>query len=197
MIIFVRISLNRNTRNIVLRSLVTMQDLVPGTRVTMSWVPSALMTAEFCTKIYMNAPDICNTSRWRNGHPLLKIPSLIKHFWFVKCEDSQIKYRDLPILDVRDDFMETVHANPIRDEDSHIIIFDENDNKLAESFPVNQDVVNNIIGEDDMNQDKPMSVDDFISIVLDSEESFEEDDHLTFLSMCELVILLCVYFTVF
>ena len=178
--------LNRNTRNIVLRSLVTMQDLVPGTRVTMSWVPSALMTSEFCTKIYMNAPDICNSSRWRHGHPLLKIPSLIKHFWFVKCEDNKIKYRDLPVLDVKDDFMDTVEANPIRDEDSHIIIFDENDNKLEETFPVNQDVVNNITGEDDDNQDKPMSVDDFISIVLDSEESFKQDDHLTFLSMCEL-----------
>ena len=178
--------LNRNTRNIVLRSLVTIQDMVPDTKVTMSWIPSALMTAEYCTKIYMNAPDICNNPRWRHGHPMLKSPHLIKHFWFVKCENEIIMYRDLPVLDVKDDFKATVEANPIKDEDSHIIIFDKNDNKLEETFPVDQEVINNITGEADSNRDKAISIDDFISIVLDSEETFDPTDHMTFLSMCEL-----------
>ena len=43
------------------------------------------MTSEFCTKIYLNSPEISNS------HLLMSL-ELIKHFWFVKSMDNVIKH---------------------------------------------------------------------------------------------------------
>ena len=178
--------LNRNVRNTVLRCLVTLQDLVPDTQLTMAWVSSELMTSEYVTKIYPDAPDIVNSSRWRHGHPLLKNPAAMKHFWFIQSNGKIIKYRDLPVLDVKDNFLETVAANPIKDSDSHMIIFDTDDNKLDEFFPEDKEMVNNIMEEDYKVKDHRMTVDEFINIVMEDEEIFDEKNHATFLADVEI-----------
>ena len=178
--------LNRNVRNTVLRCLVTLQDLVPNTQLTMAWCSSELMTSEFVTKIYPDAPDIVNSSRWRHGHPLLKAPQAMKHFWFLQSNGRIIKYRDLPVLDVRDNFLETVAANPIKDSDSHVIIFDTDDNKLDEFFPEDKEMVNNIMEESFKAKDHKMSVDEFINVIMNDEEIFDEKNHATFLADVEI-----------
>ena len=166
-------TLLRNIRNQCLRSLITIHKLIKNTTIKFAWLPSRFLTSEYASKIYLNAPSIVNTARWRAGHSILLQPEIASHFWYLFSDGVKITFRALPTLDVKGTLEDTIAANPLTD--LHYVVFDQNDNIVEETQRKNDEFVSHILSTpewtpQDIKSDSVMTLNDLATLVSSDQE---------------------------